>query len=62
MTELQGIVQVEDLDNFGDERREVGLGSFGVGWQVQVAECLGGDRAYGDAEDLLWKTHAGSFK
>ena len=62
MIALGEIVQVEGLDNGCCQRGEGGLGGFDVGWKVQVAEGLGGDGAYGDAEDLLWKTRPGGFK
>jgi hypothetical protein len=58
MSGLWEILQVQGLDNFGDERGEAGLGGLGVGWEVEVAEGLGGDRADGDALDLLWKSEA----
>lgn len=62
MNALEEIVQVEGLDNGCCQRGEGGLGGFGMGREVQVAEGLGGDGAYGDAEDLLWKTRPSGFK
>ena len=50
------ILQVEGLDNGCYQGGEGGFGGLGVGWEVEVAEGLRGDGAYGDAVDVLWKT------
>jgi hypothetical protein len=59
---MEASVGSKGRDNGFDQRGEVGLCGFGVGWDVQVAEGLGGDGADGNAQDLLWKTQPCRFK
>jgi len=58
MSWLGVIAQVQGLDNFGNEGGEGGLDCLGVRWEVEVAKGLGGDGAYRDALNLLWKNQA----